>query len=57
MNYEDISWSRYIDYLYEWTDTHASAEFKGMSPACYDEWFDNDREIWEMCNDDEGEEE
>lgn len=35
-------WQRYIAYLKEWAETHSGEEFAGMSPACYDEWLDNE---------------
>ena len=35
-------WQRYISYLKEWAETHSGEEFTGMSPACYDEWLDNE---------------
>lgn len=48
-NIESISetkenhWSEYIMYLLKWSSEHADKEFAGMSPACYDEWLDNER--------------
>lgn len=38
------NWGAYIAYLREWADEHKDAAFYGMSPACFDEWTDNDRE-------------
>lgn len=38
----DNKWSRYIDYLRKWADSHSGAGFAGMSPACYDEWLDTE---------------
>ena len=35
-------WQRYIAYLKEWAETHSNERFAGMSPACYDEWLDNE---------------
>ena len=35
-------WKQYLDYLREWANSHAGNEHKGMSPACYDEWYDNE---------------
>ena len=35
-------WARYIDYLIEWAFEHSSDYHNGMSPACYDEWCDNE---------------
>ena len=37
-----IKWARYIDYLIEWAFEHSSEDNDGMSPACYDEWCDNE---------------
>ena len=38
-------WQRYIAYLKEWAETHSDEAFAGMSPACYDEWLDNEGEF------------
>ena len=35
-------WERYCKYLFEWTINHLSDDNKGMSPACFDEWRDNE---------------
>lgn len=35
-------WNKYIEYLHKWADSHSGAGFAGMSPACYDEWLDNE---------------
>ena len=35
-------WQRYVAYLKEWAEAHSGDEFAGMSPACYDEWLDNE---------------
>ena len=37
-------WQRYLKYLLLWTVTHQEEECKGMSPACFDEFCDNDDE-------------
>ena len=39
---DESRWARYINYLIEWAMNHSSEEYDGMSPACYDEWCDND---------------
>ena len=39
----DTHWSDYIMYLLKWSSEHADKEFAGMSPACYDEWLDNEQ--------------
>lgn len=39
-----VRWGRYIDYLIRWAIDHYGDEFDGMSPACYDEWCDNENE-------------
>lgn len=39
----DSHWSDYIMYLLKWSSEHANKEFAGMSPACYDEWLDNEK--------------
>lgn len=37
-----IRWGRYIDYLIRWAFDHYDDSFDGMSPACYDEWCNNE---------------
>lgn len=37
-------WQQYIEYLEDWIAVHNSELCKGMSPACYDEWLDNECE-------------
>ena len=39
-------WNEYIDYLRNWAETHSDETFAGMSPACFDEWRDNECEDW-----------
>lgn len=39
---ENDRWSKYINYLIEWAMEHSGVEYDGMSPACYDEWCDNE---------------
>lgn len=43
--YKNGNWSRYIDYLHEWADSHAGSVHSGMSPVSFDEWMDNEREV------------
>jgi len=38
-------WERYCKYLLDWTINHMSDYNKGMSPACFDEW----REEEDIC--------
>lgn len=38
------TWQKYIDYLMDWAREHAHPDFQGMSPACYDEWLENEGE-------------
>ena len=33
---------RYLNYLMSWIADHHEDEFKGCSPACFDEWLDNE---------------
>lgn len=33
-------WVDYIEYLKQWAEDHKGDEFRGMSPACWDEWLD-----------------
>lgn len=37
-------WNEYIEYLQMWACEHKSPAFAGNSPACYDEWLDNECE-------------
>lgn len=37
-----IQWKHYLKYLLQWANEHSSMEYKGMSPACFDEFCDND---------------
>ena len=52
------NWKRYIAYLHEWANSHADEMCGGMSPVCYDEWYDNERLFEDdctFCPKDEGE--
>lgn len=44
LNYPDKQWERYLKYLMLWTLDHKNEYYEGMSPACYDEFCDNDDE-------------
>lgn len=35
-------WSGYIRYLKHWINEHYDRVYYGMSPACFDEWCDNE---------------
>lgn len=35
-------WEKYINYLTQWAEQHSEPMFEGMSPACYDEFCDNE---------------
>ena len=37
-------WDRYLQYLKDWAETHKEIGCEGMSPACYDEFCENDDE-------------
>lgn len=37
-------WDRYLEYLKNWAETHSEIGCEGMSPACYDEFCENDDE-------------
>lgn len=39
---EDDKWKSYLNYLVEWTFNHQGEEFAGMTPACYDEFCENE---------------
>ena len=40
----DSAHERYLNYLMNWIADHHEDEFKGCSPACFDEWLDNEGE-------------
>lgn len=37
-------WNKYIQYLRQWVNDHEGMQFAGCSPACFDEWLDNEDE-------------
>jgi len=39
---EDDKWKAYLNYLVEWAFNHQGEEFAGMTPACYDEFCENE---------------
>lgn len=39
---ETEKWQAYLNYLVEWAFNHQGEEFAGMTPACYDEFIDNE---------------
>lgn len=38
-----IALCQYDKYVEQWEKDHAGPEFKGMEPACFEEWYDNER--------------
>jgi len=44
---QSIVWSKYLQYLRDWVDSHSEPGFYGTTPACFDEW--RDCEYWEDC--------
>ena len=40
----DSTHERYLNYLMSWIADHHEETFKGYSPACLDEWLDNEYE-------------
>ena len=40
----DSAHERYLNYLMSWIADHHEETFKGCSPACLDEWLDNEGE-------------
>ena len=40
----DSTHERYLNYLMSWIADHYDEAFKGCSPACLDEWLDNEYE-------------
>ena len=39
---DKIQWNHYLKYLLVWANEHSDMKCKGMSPACFDEFCDND---------------
>ena len=39
---ESNRWQAYLNYLVEWVFNHQGDEFAGMTPACYDEFCENE---------------
>ena len=37
-------WEKYIEYLKKWAEEHKDEKNAGMSPACFDEWEENEEE-------------
>ena len=46
--YNSIAWNAYLLYLKDWVKDHAGPEHFGSSPACFDEWQDNEDEEEEV---------
>ena len=42
VNASDGYWGEYIAYLITWAIEHKDDAFRGMSPVCFDEWYDNE---------------
>ena len=42
--YRRLHWQDYLDYLDRWTLEHKDITNYEMSPACFDEWEDNEAE-------------
>lgn len=38
----DDQQERYLNYLLNWVIDHHDCEYAGMSPACFEEWCDNE---------------
>ena len=38
-----VAYIQYDGYVEKWKKDHAGTEFKGMEPACFEEWCDNER--------------
>ena len=47
MHGQEIMWNAYLLYLKDWIDCHKGLEFFCQSPACYQEWLDNEMEAME----------
>lgn len=35
-------WTQYITYLHKWANDHKDQAFYGCTPACFEEWYDNE---------------
>lgn len=44
---DENEWEQYLRYLVGWAIAHHYEEYKGMSPACYDEWKDCGADTYE----------
>lgn len=38
-----IALHQYDEYVKQWKKDHAGPEFEGMEPACFEEWYYNER--------------
>lgn len=36
------TWEKYLQYLKNWIEDHKNEMFLGCSPACFDEWAENE---------------
>ena len=50
----DPEWDKYLLYLVDWAEGHKRKLHKGESPACFQEWKDN--ELYELGEDDDDDE-
>lgn len=48
---EKLAWSMYVGYLKTWADEHSGTEFMGQSPACYEEWLNNEAAVLDLSGD------
>ena len=46
-------WEKYIEYLKQWVEDHKEESFEGMSPACFDEWEENEEEAMPIDEEEE----
>lgn len=51
----DTAHKAYLQYLSRWIFDHYEDEFKGCSPACFDEWLDNEDKEYEGDEEDDDE--
>lgn len=40
----DANWNNYVEYLKDWANQHADPANMRMSPACFEEFMDNEEE-------------
>jgi len=39
---KQVIWKKYLRYLHDWAKNHNKPRFFAMTPACFEEWLDNE---------------